>query len=334
MPAFLAEVGAWQPSGPGAAWRQYDAMEIHGDAGGRLDFSAYDAGADALAWIVESATVQWELWQSAKRQANLALLCPARPQQLECGDDHARLTLEDGRGIHARLVVAADGAESWTRSTAGIEVNFHSYDQLGVVANFRCETPHLDTAFQWFRADGVLAWLPLPEQMMSMVWSTPQTNAQQLLSLDAAALAVHVADAGGHRLGELSQVTPAAAFPLRLMRAPSVIGQRLVLIGDAAHTVHPLSGHGINLGFQDARSLAELLAEKPVHIDCGDHALLRRHERARKEEVVALQTATHGLHQMFSTASRPLSLLRNAGLNVTNALPMVKDVLVRYAIAS
>ena len=331
--AFLASIGVW-PHIDAARLTAVDAMEIHGDAGGRIDFSAYDAGADALAWIVESSAMQYELWESAKRQANLALLCPAQPETLAFDDKAATLTLADGRTIEAQLVVAADGAESWTRAAAGIEVNFHAYGQLGVVANFSCEQSHRGTAFQWFRDDGVLAWLPLPDNMMSMVWSTPETNAIELQALADDALCTRVAKAGQYSLGTLSLVTPAIGFPLRLMRAPSSIAPRLALIGDAAHTIHPLSGHGINLGFQDARVLAELLAGKPDYIDCGDHALLRRYERTRKEEVVALQTATHGLHKLFSPALRPLSVLRNAGLNVTNSLPLIKDVLVRYAIAS
>jgi ubiquinone biosynthesis UbiH/UbiF/VisC/COQ6 family hydroxylase len=331
--AFLDAIGAWQHM-DGARLTAVETMEIKGDAGGRIDFSAYDAGLDALATIVESSAMQGELWESAKRQANLTLLCPALPQALDIKSSTSVLSLIDGRTIETQLVVAADGAESWTRDAAGINVKRHSYDQLGVVANFRCEQPHRGTAFQWFRHDGVLAWLPLPDNMISMVWSTPEANAIELQALNTEALCARVAAAGQHRLGALSLVTPAAGFPLRLMRAPSSIAPRMALIGDAAHTIHPLSGHGINLGFQDAQALAHLLAEKPDHIDCGDHALLRRYERMRKEEVIALQTATHSLHKLFTPTWRPLAALRNAGLNVTNALPVVKDVLVRYAIAS
>ena len=331
--AFLDAIGVWKHL-DAARLTAVEAMEIHGDAGGRIDFSAYDAGLDALAWIVESSAMQHELLESAKRQANLTLQCPAQPQSLSRNEAGATLTLIDGRHIEAALIVAADGAESWTRNAAGMDVDFHSYGQLGVVANFACETPHRGTAFQWFRDDGVLAWLPLPGNMFSMVWSTAEAHGIELQALNDTALCERVAQAGAHRLGELSLVTPAAGFPLRLMRAPSSIAQRLALIGDAAHTIHPLSGHGINLGFQDARALAEVLEQKPEHIDCGDHALLRRFERARKEEVITLQGMTHGLHRLFSPSSRPLSALRNAGLNATNALPFVKDVLVRYAIAS
>jgi ubiquinone biosynthesis UbiH/UbiF/VisC/COQ6 family hydroxylase len=230
--------------------------------------------------------------------------------------------------------VAADGAESWTRSAAGIDVRFDPYDQLGVVANFATELPHRGTAFQWFRPDGVLAWLPLPGNRISMVWSAPEERGRELLALDPAALCARVAEAGGRRLGALQLMTAPAGFPLRLMRAPRSVAPRLALIGDAAHTIHPLSGHGINLGFQDARVLASVLCDKPAHVDCGDLALLRGYERARKEEIVTLQTVTDSLHDLFGPASGPLAKLRNIGLNLTNTLPVVKNLLVRYALAS
>ena len=325
------------------AWRHMDAtrmqavaeMEVHGDAGGRLNFSAYGVGASELAWILESSLMQRELWETVKRQGKLTLLCPARPRDLMLAPDAAVLTLDDGRQIKARLVVGADGAESWTRGAAGIEVRFDPYDQLGVVANFETELPHRGTAFQWFRCDeGVLAWLPLPGNRISMVWSAPEYLGRELLGLDAEALGIRVAEAGGRRLGALKPITPQAGFPLRLMRAPRCVAPRLALIGDAAHTIHPLSGHGINLGFQDARVLAGVLCDKPGHIDCGELSLLRRYERARKEEVVTLQTLTDSLHDLFGPSADSLKRLRNLGLNLTNSLPVVKDLLVRYALAT
>jgi len=330
---FLDDLGAWRHL-DALRMEPVRAMEIYGDAGGRLDFTAYGSGVSELAWILESSLMQRELWETAKRQGNLSLLCPARPQSLAIGPDAAQLTLEDGRSITARLVVAADGADSWTRAAAGIDVRFDPYDQLGVVANFAVERPHRGTAFQWFRTDGVLAWLPLPGNRLSMVWSAPEERGRELLALDPAALCARVAEAGGHRLGALELITAPAGFPLRLMRAPQAVAPRLALIGDAAHTIHPLSGHGINLGFQDAQVLAAVLCDKPGHVDCGELALLRAYERARKEEVIALQTVTDSLHDLFGPAADSLKRLRNFGLNLTNALPVIKNLLVRYALAS
>jgi ubiquinone biosynthesis UbiH/UbiF/VisC/COQ6 family hydroxylase len=330
---FLDAVGVW-PHLDVARMEAVQAMEIHGDAGGRLDFSAYGSGASELAWILESSLMQRELWETAKRQGNLSLFCPARPQTLTFAPDAAQLTLDDGRSLSAHLIVAADGAESWTRAAAGISVRFDPYDQLGVVANFETGQAHRGTAFQWFRDDGVLAWLPLPGNRISMVWSTGEEYGRELLALDHAALCARVAGAGNHRLGELELITAPSAFPLRLMRAPRTVAPRLALIGDAAHTIHPLSGHGINLGFQDAKVLAAVLCDKPGHVDCGDLALLRSYERVRKEEVVTLQTVTDSLHDLFGPAAGSLTRLRNFGLNLANTLPVVKDLLVRYALAS
>lgn len=330
---FLESIGVWSHLNR-QRMEPVRHMAIAGDGDGRLDFSAYDSGVDELAWIIEASLMQSELWESAKRQANLQLLCPARPSGLEFAPEAAHISLQDGRQIAARLVVAADGADSWTRQLAGIEVQFKPYGQHGVVANFEIELPHRGTAFQWFREDGILAWLPLPGNRISIVWSTPQAHAEELVSLPAEVFSARVAAAGGNRLGALRMITPPAGFPLRLMRAPRTVQPRLALIGDAAHAIHPLSGHGINLGYQDAAVLADVLRQRPSHIDCGDLALLRRYERARIEDVVALQGVTDGLHGLFSSTAPPLSLLRNIGMNLTNRLPVIKDTLVRYALAS
>jgi len=330
---FLEALGVWSHL-DAARMEAVRAMEIHGDAGGRLDFTAYDSGVSELAWILESSVMQRELWETVKRQGNLSLHCPARPEVLTFGSDTAQLTLDDGHSLSAQLIVAADGAESWTRSAAGISVRFDPYDQVGVVANFAVEQPHRGTAFQWFRHDGVLAWLPLPGNRISMVWSAPEDHGRELLALDPSALCTRVAEAGSLRLGALELITAPSGFPLRLMRAPQTVAPRLALIGDAAHTIHPLSGHGINLGFQDAQVLADVLCGKPGHVDCGDLGLLRSYERARKEQVVTLQTVTDSLHDLFRPKEGPLASVRNLGLNLTNTLPVIKNLLVRYALTS
>jgi ubiquinone biosynthesis UbiH/UbiF/VisC/COQ6 family hydroxylase len=327
---FLESIGIWTHL-DATRIEPVHKMAVRGDGSGELSFSAYDSGVGELAWIVESALLQGELWESAKRQGNLNLFCPATPVRLDIGDHEAVLELADHRTLTAKLIVAADGADSWTRAAAGIDVDFRPYEQSGVVANFTVARPHRGVAYQWFRTDGVLAYLPLPENMISIVWSTTLAHADELLALDATVFCEQVAAAGEYALGKLELVTPPAAFPLRLMRAPHMVEHRLALIGDAAHTIHPLSGHGINLGFQDAQSLATLLAACPAHIDHGDLQWLRRHERARREEIVALQSATHGLQRLFGAPQTPVAALRNFGLNFVDRLPVIKDALVRYA---
>jgi ubiquinone biosynthesis UbiH/UbiF/VisC/COQ6 family hydroxylase len=180
----------------------------------------------------------------------------------------------------------------------------------------------------------VLAWLPLPGNRISIVWSTPDRNASELLALPAEELSARVAAAGGHELGKLDLLAPAAAFPLRLMRVPRTVAPRLALIGDAAHGIHPLSGHGINLGYQDAKALADLLVATPAWQDIGDERLLRRYQRARREETLLLQTTTHTLRRLFRENLPGLKPLRNIGMNLTNRLPVVKNLLVRYALGA
>jgi len=328
---FLESIGAWRHLDAGRM-APIRAMQIFGDAGGRLDFSAFDTGVSELGWILESSLMACELWESAKRQGNLTLFCPARPASLEFRHDAAVLRLDDGNVLSARLLVAADGRDSWVRQAAGLAAINTPYDEKGVVANFSCARPHRNIARQWFTDDGVLAYLPLPENRISIVWSTPDAHADELCALPAAQLCDRVAEAGGHVLGDLELLTPAAAFPLRLMRVPEIVAPRLALVGDAAHGIHPLSGHGINLGFQDARELAGLLgAAQPWH-DIGETQFLRRYQRARREEIILMQRTTDGLRRLFRAA--PLRPWRNLGLKMTNGLPFMKNALVRYALGA
>lgn len=329
--AFLSALGVW-PHLDQSRLEPVAEMLIYGDANGELRFSAHDCGLAELAWIGESSLVHLELWESLKRQHNVTLLCPAVPVALLQEEGRVAVTLEDGRTLSAALAVGADGRDSWLRRAAGIEVQTTPYDEMGVVANFRCERPHRGTAFQWFREDGVLAWLPLAHGMMSMVWSAPDAIAGELMKLDDDTFCARVMEAGGQRLGVLELATPRAAFPLRLMRVAEVVRPRLALIGDAAHAIHPLSGHGINLGFQDAKVLAEELGSLPSWRDVGELAVLRRYARRRAEEPFLLQYLTHGLNRLFGAQDPVLGFLRNAGMNLTNRVPVVTNALVRYAV--
>jgi 2-octaprenylphenol hydroxylase len=327
---FLQAIGAWKHM-TAERMTPISAMQIFGDGRARLDFSAYEAGLRELGWILEASLMACELWESVKRQGNLTLLCPATPAALEVDVAAALLTLSDGRRLSARLLVGADGRDSWVRESLGWRAINTAYGEMGLVANFACERPHRGIARQWFRPDGVLAWLPMAGNRVSIVWSTADEHAREMLALPPEELCARVAAAGQHELGAFTLLTAAAAFPLCLMRVPRTVGARLALIGDAAHGIHPLSGHGINLGYQDARVLAELLAGTPDWQDIGSERLLRRYQRQRREETLIMQAATHALHHLFRNDFPGLKSLRNAGMNLTNELPVLKNLLVRYA---
>lgn len=329
--AFLEALGAW-----GALDRSrvcpVRGMRIFGDDGrSRMVFSAYEAGVNELAWNVESGELQRALWRLLERQAKLSLVYPARPVSLELGTGAATLGTDGGHSIRSRLLVGADGANSWVRREAGFAADAGTYGEQGVVANFACERPHRDIALQWFRADGVLAYLPLPGERISMVWSTGDAHAAELMSLPSDEFCTRVAQAGAGMLGKLDLLAPPAAFALAQLAVRHSVKPRLALIGDAAHVVHPLAGQGVNLGFGDARALAAVLQGDAASRDPGDYSLLRRFERSRAEDILAMRLATDGLQRLFSRREPWVARLRNLGLNLTDAVPVIKSVLARRA---
>ena len=330
--AFLQSLGVWKRLDHGRICPVHE-MHIRGDAAkAQLQFSAYEAGAAELATILESRHLQSLLWQGLEHQHGLELLCPDQCVALQLREEAADLTLASGRTLHARLVVAADGMHSWAREAAGITADKKPYGQMGVVANFSCARPHNNTAFQWFRGDGVLAYLPLPGERISIVWSTPDDHAAELLSLPSDAFCARVAEAGEGVLGEFGLLSAALRFPLAHMRAARLVAPRIALIGDAGHVLHPLAGQGVNLGFGDARELADVLLQRELFRDPGEIRLLRRYERARAEDILALALVTDGLQRLFAAPGGIAATLRNAGLNLTNALPVVKNLLIRRAL--
>lgn len=330
--AFLGEFGAWQMLDE-ARVQSVQRMEIFGDAAdARVSFSAYETGVAELAFTVESGRLQRALWDGLTAQRDVTLFTSARCAHLEIGARAATLTLEDGARIATSLVVGADGASSWVRQQAGLVATARSYGERGVVANFACGRSHRGTAYQWFRSDGVLAYLPLPGARMSMVWSTPDAHASELLDLPPDALCARVAEAGRHTLGDLEELTPPAAFPLQLLVAKHIVAPRVALVGDAAHVVHPLAGQGVNLGFADARTLAGILRAREASRDCGELALLRRFERSRTEAILAMRGVTDGLQRLFAAQGSLISGIRNMGLNLTERMPVLKNLLVRQAL--
>jgi len=326
--AFLRELGVWHAM-PQERLVPVRVMRIYGDASSSLEFDAYGAGVPELAWIVEDGLLQSALW----RDLEVDVFAPAQCARLEAEDDGASLVLADGKTLFAKLVVGADGANSFVREQAGIPARDRDYGQSAVVANFRCEKPHENVACQWFQRGAVLALLPLAGDHVSMVWSLASAEARRISLLRDEELCREVEVAARSVLGGMTMVTPARNYPLRRLAAERLVAPRVALAGDAGHVIHPLAGQGLNLGLQDARALAAVLSAREPLRDPGELGLLRRYERSRAEPILAMDTMVDSLFRLFGAEGALAARLRNAGLNLTDRLPVIKNMLMRQAMS-
>ena len=312
-----------------------DAMQVNGDGPhpGGLAFDAYGAHAGALAWIIEDRNINQALDAALKFAPNVTHVS-GRAIGLLQDDDGATVRLDDGGALRAALVVGADGAQSWVRGQCDIGMDYRSYGQRAVVSNFQCERPHHGAAQQWFTgADGIVALLPLPGNMVSLVWSAPEALADTLRRESAAQLAQRLAVYAQDKLGALTPLQPELVrdFPLVLMRPHAMTAPHVALVGDAAHVVHPLAGHGMNLGFADVAQLVKTVNEREPQRAIGDERVLARYARARKEDVLLMQLTTDSLARLFGTDLEPLRAVRNFGLNLLDKLPVLKRRLISHA---
>jgi 2-octaprenylphenol hydroxylase len=320
------------------AWPQIDRgrlqpvvqMRIEGDAGGSLSFDAYAAAVDRLATIVEESELLRALWMACGFAPALSHLDHAF-EALDVGAEVARVRLTGGRVLECRLLLGADGRNSRVRAAAGCHAVETAYHQTAVVANFSCAQPHRGVAHQWFTEEGVVALLPLPGQYVSLVWSAPQQLANELLEMEAREMAARVAARTVGRVGELTRLGQAHGFALCDLRVDRIVADRLALLGDCAHVVHPLAGQGLNLGLQDAAQLLEVLSAREPWRDPGDRVLLRRHERARAEPVGLMRFTVNSLARLFGTQDPAVRWVRNLGLDCVQAVPTLKNLLIRRA---
>jgi 2-polyprenyl-6-methoxyphenol hydroxylase-like FAD-dependent oxidoreductase len=289
------------------------AMEVHGDQGGQVRFSALDEDVPALAWIVDVEALLARLGEAVRYQPQIEQLDAPAP---------------------AALTVVCEGRASATRDEFGVNFEITSYPQRAIAARLDCDKPHGGVARQWFDDGNILALLPLGGSggnSVALVWSVQEPRADELLALPDAEFQVRLQAACGQALGNMKLAGARAAWPLQRAQADRWCGRGWVLAGDAAHNVHPLAGQGLNLGLGDADVLAQVLHAREYWRGLGDEKLLRRYERARKADVLAMAWTTDGLQQLFAQPAQPWAWVRNWGMRGFDRSGPVKHWVVRQA---
>ena len=329
--ALLDELDVWTSISE-ARCCPYTHMHVwDAESGASIDFDATGEGRDRLGCIVENNLVQWTLWQ-VLQAAGVRVMCPAEVKAFEAREDRIQLELATGEALSAGLLVAADGAASPLRRLAGIGTHGRDYAQRAVVAHVTTERPHESTAWQRFLPGGPLALLPLADGRSSIVWSLSEADARRVLALDDQAFCDEVGLASDFRLGRIAASTPRAAFPLKLQLAERYQADRFVLLGDAAHTVHPLAGQGVNLGLRDVAELRDtLLDARNAGRDIGAAHVLRRYARRRRSADTLDALGFDALARIYAWQSPALVAARGAGVRVLDRLAPLKRRISEHA---
>ncbi len=324
-------LGVWDGIAPRAA----AIRAIHVSDAGRFGFARLDArdhGIDAFGYVATNRVIGAALWEKLSASQRIALRVPSTLDTVEIEADHVALVLASASGverIRARLVVAADGADSRVRRAAGIEARIKEYDQVALVANVAADRPHDGTAFERFTPSGPIALLPLQDGTYTAVWARAPAQAEEALALEERAFLEELQRHFGWRAGAFERVGRRASYPLRLTRAASALRSRAVLIGNAAQALHPVAGQGFNLGLRDAAHLAELLAG--VRGDPGAEDVLARFAAQRKADRRGVVGFTDGLVRLFGDSRQPIPLARNFGLLLFDLTPPAKSALARVS---
>jgi 2-polyprenylphenol 6-hydroxylase len=331
---WLKSIGVWAHVDTSRV-SPISAMHIFDDASVRpLSLRDEDANLPKLGVIIENQNLMHALWAQLNSLEDVTVITDAPCQTLNNTQQQVVLGLVNSQQITAKLIVAADGVDSWVRKQANIGVTKKDFHQTAIVANFVTQKHHQNIARQWFRPHDVLALLPLPDNMVSIVWSVSTERAAELLALSGEELAHNVHEYSKGVLGTLKQVGNTQAFALNQQTATQLIAERVALTGDAAHQIHPMAGQGVNLGFRDVMQLASLTTKLHAMQDVGDKGFLRQFERARKADIVTMNQLTSGLDGLFASENRVLKQARQWGLQQLNGQAIIKKLLIQQVAAT
>ena len=330
---IFQNVGVWD-SIAADRLQPYVGMEVWDqDSFGRITFDRNSVGQRQLGYIIENQSIRRNLWQQCADAKHIDLMTGTRINKLVFGQQEAFISLDNEQMMTARLIVGADGANSYVREQAALPITFWDYEHRAIVATIRTQLPHNGIARQVFTPSGPLAFLPLfEEHLSSIVWSQESQKAEQLLALDNSDFEKQLSVAFNNQLGLCRLESERQSFPLKMRYARDWVKDRVALVGDAAHTIHPLAGQGVNLGLLDAASLAqEVMALAGDNKDIGLAKHLRHYERWRKTEAIKMIGAMEGFKRLFEGDNPLKKLVRDLGLTATDKLPFAKQRIIRHA---
>ena len=330
---LFASLGAWSLMQQQriSAYREMHVWDASGN--GVIHFDAAELGEADLGHIIENRVIIKALHQTLEACSSVETVWPVQAVSLVNDTHEVRLLLQDGQTLHAPLIVGADGSRSWLRQQAGISVKGWDYDHTAVVTTVKPQHFHQETAWQRFLTSGPVAFLPLGDGMCSIVWSTSAPHARQLVEMDDGRFAVELQAAIDNRLGKIEAVDSRQAFPLRFFETEHYVQPRVALVGDAAHSIHPLAGQGVNLGLSDVAALVSVLGDtREAKKDPGSSIPLRRYERWRRADNRGMLLAMDGFKRLFSNPTPLVRWARNTGLNLTDRMPIIKNLLMQRAL--
>lgn len=336
----LTDLGVWQRIAPNQRCPYHNMVVWDADGTGSVNFSASDVHVPELGHIIENRVTLAALYEQIQQHDNIVEL-PWTMSSVSSLDDHGWLTVNghdnttnQPASMTTRLVVGADGAQSITRRWAGIAIREWDYHHTAIIATVRCQQPHQATAWQRFRKEGPLAFLPLAHdpKMVSIVWSTERAEADAAMAMDDDDFCNQLSHAFEHKLGSVEACSQRYAVPLHQRHATDYHADGIVLVGDSAHSIHPLAGQGVNLGFKDSAALAEeLLRAHAKHCSLNDPSVLQRYQRRRQSDNLMTMAAMEGFKRLFETDNPLLRFARNQGMRWFDSLPAVKNHVILQA---